>query len=396
MNNILGNENTRVEDAPGWVQLLHPTNNEGVGASIHRLPLAVDATQTSNAEYGSSMNGAINDDFYYSPSNPAGGDQPLLGFGQQPDQAFSTSGSNYAITFEGLHTGLIVDLWGRKDLGGESSRDNDLTLTLYDGNWSNPVATINNVSIPNVGAAHKRIILDDGVIADRLKIKNQTSTVWTIQELRVAAITDRETYTLDWKDASGADSYKVYLWTSGGRPSSPTHTTNLSYWTPSNLQGNTTYKWQVEAINAQGSSWSPEWIFNTGFPDSDNDRIRDVWELQHFGAISLQNSSTDADGDGILDVYESYLGLNPNDASEFFSVSIEKDVTGKVLLRWPSRDGVTYRILSNPELDPNINNWQSIIVKDTDGDLTGDFGMNAPNQHQYIRTFYKLQILSKD
>ena len=45
-------------------------------------------------------------------------------------------------------------------------------------------------------------------------------------------------------------------------------------------------------------------------PDSDNDGMLDVWEIQYFGNLS-QGPNTDYDGDGVSNLIEFLQGRNP-------------------------------------------------------------------------------------
>jgi len=74
---------------------------------------------------------------------------------------------------------------------------------------------------------------------------------------------------LDWNDASGADSYDLYLWEkTGDKPTTPTVENLLSseYDPPSDLNCFTEYKWEVVSRNTAGSTPSPEWEFTTKPP----------------------------------------------------------------------------------------------------------------------------------
>ncbi|NOY81957.1 MAG: S8 family serine peptidase, partial [Kiritimatiellaeota bacterium] len=49
-----------------------------------------------------------------------------------------------------------------------------------------------------------------------------------------------------------------------------------------------------------------------GPDDSDADGIADWWERVHFGDLTTADSTTDADGDNLTDLYEFYAGTDPN------------------------------------------------------------------------------------
>ena len=71
---------------------------------------------------------------------------------------------------------------------------------------------------------------------------------------------------LDWGDSLRADNYQVFVWpASGSKPATPTATvTASSYLLAQPLLGNTPYRWQVAAINANGATNGAEWSFTTG------------------------------------------------------------------------------------------------------------------------------------
>jgi hexosaminidase len=71
---------------------------------------------------------------------------------------------------------------------------------------------------------------------------------------------------LDWGDSLKADNYQVFIWpASGSKPATPTATvTASSYLLQQPLIGNTPYRWQVAAINANGTTNGAEWSFTTG------------------------------------------------------------------------------------------------------------------------------------
>jgi len=68
--------------------------------------------------------------------------------------------------------------------------------------------------------------------------------------------------TLTWNAASGATSYEVYFGTLS-TPSLVTSTTGTSY-AATGLAANTTYYWQIVALNGFGSAGSGIWSFTTG------------------------------------------------------------------------------------------------------------------------------------
>jgi hypothetical protein len=77
--------------------------------------------------------------------------------------------------------------------------------------------------------------------------------------------------------------------------------------------GTHTFKWEY-AKNSSGAGLSDTaWIDNISFPgsgDSDSDGVLDGWEITYFGVLD-QDFCNDTDDDGLLDLQEALLLLDP-------------------------------------------------------------------------------------
>ena len=106
-------------------------------------------------------------------------------------------------------------------------------------------------------------------IADAVKnIQSMPATVPASPNPADGVTTITVTTSLDWADATRASTYDLYFWPSTApKPDSPTTTglTRSFYNLPAPLAYNTSYHWQVIAINeATGKQTpGPEWTFTT-------------------------------------------------------------------------------------------------------------------------------------
>ena len=106
---------------------------------------------------------------------------------------------------------------------------------------------------------------------------------------------------LNWADSLRAESYEVYLWPADqAQPAEPTAiVTQSSYNPPVNLDFETGYRWQVEAVNFVGTTPGPVWSFTT------------ATEQPTITEFMAANVSTLADQDG---AYSDWIEIhNPGD-----------------------------------------------------------------------------------
>jgi hypothetical protein len=77
-------------------------------------------------------------------------------------------------------------------------------------------------------------------------------------------------YEFAWDPSYNADRYEVYLWeTSGTQPTEPTWSGTVYYFQPnSSFRPNTSYSWQVVALNDDDQTPGPVWSFTTAPPSS--------------------------------------------------------------------------------------------------------------------------------
>lgn len=123
--------------------------------------------------------------------------------------------------------------------------------------------------------------------------------------------------------------------------------------------------------------------------DSDDDGIPDWWTAKYFGhptgeAADESRAQDDADGDGLTNLEEYFLGTDPTSAGSALRIHITwKAGTSDVELSWPSATGRNYRVESKRELgDPT---WLDLSgnMAGSGGPLT--FGVPVASPTTYYR-----------
>jgi hypothetical protein len=126
-------------------------------------------------------------------------------------------------------------------------------LTLVEGD--NPITIVAYDAVCNKGTASVIITYQPAISPPTLSLPTNGATVSTSM------------FTLAWKPASGATSFKVALDTSSNFTSPLTWTVTSMSQTANALSPNTTYYWRVASVNAGGTSvWSTIFSFTTRKP----------------------------------------------------------------------------------------------------------------------------------
>lgn len=129
-------------------------------------------------------------------------------------------------------------------------------------------------------------------------------------------------------------------------------------------------------------------------PDSDNDGLPDVWELENFGTLD-RDGSGDFDRDGLTDREEYLVGSNPKDAASGFP-ALAVDSTGETFrVQFPTVAGRVYTVMARPSL--TSGEWRAVtqIVSGQANPVAGDGRAKTVTETGLGSTdgrFYRLHI----
>lgn len=163
------------------------------------LNLTNDVLNSTVGSYGTVSTDTVSDSFAYNPNNPTvalpyqGGNSDIsngwhsaVGGGTL---SYTLTGG--AITTTVGNDTVYFDLYGR---GGDSNfsillRDNNYTVTLFNGDYSTQVAQLTGQSVADAAPFHNRSTfnLGTGVTFDRIQVSSSTDD-FTVMEVRAATI----------------------------------------------------------------------------------------------------------------------------------------------------------------------------------------------------------------
>lgn len=103
----------------------------------------------------------------------------------------------------------------------------------------------------------------------------------------------------------------------------------------------------------------PTLTLNFEEPDTDNDGLADVWEIQNFSRIDTSDGAVDSDLDGVADFFEYLYGSNPRDrASTGFKVGVSSSAgSDEVLFDWEVSDRFTLNDHYRVEVSFDLDEW---------------------------------------
>ncbi len=173
------------------------------------LPLSGDASQTTpeyNRSAADALLSTLNDPFAYDPASPTS-PLPFQTINTNADALKGYNGQEVppitvAYTFGGASDGLFFDLYGRDNCCFE--RDNDLTMELFNGDWTTPVSTTTGFAVSDSAPYAGRFTPSSSIVADRIRITGPA--FFTLMEIRgngntaVGASTWAPNASGDWND----------------------------------------------------------------------------------------------------------------------------------------------------------------------------------------------------
>ena len=122
------------------------------------------------------------------------------------------------------------------------------------------------------------------------------------------------------------------------------------------------YEWY-----SRESGFAPQLIIRSWIladADSDEDGMRDGWEVQHFGGLFMADGLGDSDGDTFIDLHEFVAGTDPRSDRSYLRMEGANALGGNQYeLSWASVDGIHYRVLYSTQLmNPIWKTHQAGIV----------------------------------
>ncbi len=136
-------------------------------------------------------------------------------------------------------------------------------------------------------------------------------------------------------------------------------------------------------------SVSPD-IRYLGYPDSDDDKLPDYWEMLHFGHLDFTGDD-DPDGDGRTNFQEFVEGTRPKDASSVFRPAIAWSEDKGLHLRWPNDGGREFRVLRAADLAED--NWQLVANEFVPGD--NELSLILPEESDLYRLEVKRRSVAE-
>ncbi|QQL46276.1 PIG-L family deacetylase [Sulfuriroseicoccus oceanibius] len=131
-------------------------------------------------------------------------------------------------------------------------------------------------------------------------------------------------------------------------------------------------------------------LLHAANPDTDNDKLPDVWELAHFSGVAAADPAADDDGDGVSVGDEYVAGLDPAVADRIeFSIG---DAPRAVYFTVPAAGGTGYAGLTRRYqllYSPDLVDWSTVVREGVaDGALQSE---SIPEDQPH--GFYKLDLI---
>ena len=155
-------------------------------AAVATIPMIVDNSQTTPQGWGGSPAGTLSDPFAYDPSDPTSVSPVQVysgGLGFHSNNNTSTHSIGYQFS-GGAQKQISLDIWGRS-AAAEVSRHQNLTVELFNGNWTTPVHTTTGFNgVSGAPDYYGRFVAPADVQADRAKITKPAGDYFVFMEAR--------------------------------------------------------------------------------------------------------------------------------------------------------------------------------------------------------------------
>ncbi|MDR3456505.1 MAG: S8 family serine peptidase [Verrucomicrobiae bacterium] len=120
------------------------------------------------------------------------------------------------------------------------------------------------------------------------------------------------------------------------------------------------YQTPPDQTNTLAAGGTLNFTGNYDFPDVNNNKISDAWEMEKFGTLSTNRTQkTDTDHDGMTDYAEFIAGTDPtNAASRLYFTGENKKAGGLIQLQWPVVTNRLYQV----NISSNLLGWQPVTA----------------------------------
>ncbi len=139
-----------------------------------------------------------------------------------------------------------------------------------------------------------------------------------------------------------------------------------------------------DAYSASGATLNEIYVSGSLSTDADQDGIEDVWEIQYFSSLS-NDGTGDQDHDAQTDAEEFVAGTDPNDPDSVLNVSMMAS-GGRFVFDWAAPADRTYTVLCATNLfEPQ---WVPVAA----GSTTGTNEIEVSITSEYLKAFFKLTV----
>ena len=190
------------------------------------IALTADAANSGLPD-GGSVEALLTDGFAYNVQSPTSATPNLVWSSDSGYKGLAPSGSNVVISFtldsahtiDSFSTNVVVDVWGCSK-GGWQIRDDDFDVILFDGNYSNAVASVLHLGVPDEDPLHARATFGLGIgeTFDRFQIIGHDTAPgagnpFTLMEVRMGL-----PIPLTWTGSSDSNWSNTANWIAGVLP----------------------------------------------------------------------------------------------------------------------------------------------------------------------------------